>query len=90
MDNCYAGEHITGDHIHTDITKCGTEDHNRNATFERSLKDYWGRGGGLKIFIFYIVFLPFIYLRLIAEMAACNSFARIVRLRNYKYKEVGL
>ena len=44
MDNCHSGDHIAGDHIHTDIITCNTEDI-RCTAFERSVKDYWDYWG---------------------------------------------
>ena len=41
MGSCYSGDHIAGDHIHTDITRCNIDNHNRSTTLERSVIDYW-------------------------------------------------
>ena len=42
MGSCYSGDHITEDHIHTDITTCSTRNHNKSTILEQSVIDDWG------------------------------------------------
>ena len=41
----FSGDHIIGDHRHTDITKCNIEEPQENYALERSVIEY----GGLKL-----------------------------------------
>ena len=42
MGSCYSCDHIAEDRIHTDITTCTIEEHNKSTALERSVIDYWG------------------------------------------------
>ena len=44
MGSCDTGDHTTGDNIHTDITTYAPRNHSRNTAYERSVKEYLGRG----------------------------------------------
>ena len=79
MDSCKTGDHITGDHIHTEITTCSTEEPQQKYRPGTN-----GVGWGLKTINLYIVYLPSIYYDLFAETAASNGFAQIVLPQNCK------
>ena len=70
MSSCYIGDHTAEDHIHIDITKCTTEEPQQKCQLGMSVKDYWG----LKTFILYTVFLPFIHLRFICRNGSKGQF----------------
>ena len=85
MDSCNTGDHAAGDHIHTGITTGNTgkaqQKYHLGTVSKRLLG---GGGGGLKNRYFLyctFTFLLFIYYYLFADMAACDSFARIILLR---------
>ena len=42
MGNCYLGDYIAGDHIHTDITTCKIKEPQKNHALERSVIEYLG------------------------------------------------
>ena len=63
--------------MHTDITEESLQKYRPGTVSERLL-------GGLKLFILYIVYRYLFMYNTFAEMAASDSFARSVLLRNYQ------
>ena len=51
MNSYYTGYYTAGDHIHTDIITCNTEEPQQKYRLGRSVKDYMS-GGGLAILHF--------------------------------------
>ena len=43
--SCFLGDHISGDHIHTDVTTGNTEVAQQMYSFGMASNDYWGGGG---------------------------------------------
>ena len=68
MNSCYTGDHTAGDHMYTDMTTCNTEEPQKEyylgMVSKRLMgKEGEGRRGRKKIFILYIVFLSFNYVK---------------------------
>ena len=62
MSNRYIGDHIAGDHIHTDITTGNIEEPQQKFCQGTVSIDYWGEGGGeglSKFAVSYFLFVPF-------------------------------
>ena len=70
MSCCYSGDHIVGDHIHTDITTYNIEEPQKNSALELSIIDYSQGGGGLNMF-YWIQFINFDHIVTYANYIQC-------------------